>query len=210
MACIRRGEPPRVWSAPCGITKAFPRAPAWNAILIGGKNGERIMGSSRRRSESPYLDDPSRLADVLAAIQATATYKFYQLGFEGRRDWAWRVTGDSSNSDHIKRVFGEHPEFFRIDSSGKGSLVWRRQNQKLYDVDRGEEISRAEFNRLTEDEKTRISRAPLHSNQIAVLINSAIELHSGALEHQHARRWWVSPSTALAGVVLGGLIGWLA
>jgi hypothetical protein len=32
---------------------------------------------------------------------------------------------------------------------------------------------------LTEDEKTRISRAPLHPNQIAVLINSAIELHSG-------------------------------
>lgn len=165
---------------------------------------------SRPRSRSPYLEDPNRLAEVIAAIQATANYKFYQLGFEGRSGWAWRITGDLSNSDHTRQVFAEHPEFFRIDSSGNGSLVWRRQNQKLYDVDRSEEISRSEFDGLSEERKNRISRAPLEPNQIATLINSAIELHSGALEHQHARRWWVSPSTALAGVVVGGLIGLLA
>jgi hypothetical protein len=34
-------------------------------------------------SESPYLPNSGRLADVIAAIQAMGTYKFYKLTFAG-------------------------------------------------------------------------------------------------------------------------------
>jgi hypothetical protein len=37
---------------------------------------------------SPYLRDQARLADVIAEIQAPATYKFYTLDFAG---WADRI-----------------------------------------------------------------------------------------------------------------------
>jgi hypothetical protein len=39
---------------------------------------------------SPYLNDHGRLGDVVAAIRAMATYKFYKLDFEG---WADRRRG---------------------------------------------------------------------------------------------------------------------
>lgn len=38
--------------------------------------------------ESPYITEAGRLSDVIAAIQATATYRFYKLDFEG---WADRI-----------------------------------------------------------------------------------------------------------------------
>ena len=40
---------------------------------------------------SPYLRDPNRLGDVIAAIQAMSTYKFYKLSFAG---WADRMSAD--------------------------------------------------------------------------------------------------------------------
>ncbi|MDA2934785.1 hypothetical protein MYX82_10650 [Acidobacteria bacterium AH-259-D05] len=49
------------------------------------------------KAHSPYLNDPKRLADVIAAIQAAATYKFYKLDFGG---WADRISGDESEADH--------------------------------------------------------------------------------------------------------------
>jgi len=69
----------------------------------------------------PYLDDPQRLGDVIAAIQAMGTYKFYKQTFEG---WAARIAADTSKADHWKKVFEEHPEFFRLDTDRKmASLV---------------------------------------------------------------------------------------
>ena len=63
---------------------------------------------------SPYLRDSNRLGDVIAAIQAMATYKFYKLTFAG---WADRMSADESQADKWKTVFLEHPEFFRLDST---------------------------------------------------------------------------------------------
>ena len=40
------------------------------------------------KSGSPYLNDDNRLGDVIAAIQAMGTYKFYKLSFD---NWADRV-----------------------------------------------------------------------------------------------------------------------
>ena len=86
---------------------------------------------------SPYLAD-GRLADVIAALQATATYKFYKLDFAR---WADRIVGEKAKANHWRKVFEEHPEFFRLDSDRRrASLVWRRQHQKRYDVDREEDF----------------------------------------------------------------------
>ena len=84
-------------------------------------------------SKSPYLKTDHRLADVIAALQAVATYKFYKLDFA---QWADRITGDQRLGEYWKAVFVEHPEFFRLDSKKeKASLIIRRQHPKRYHVD---------------------------------------------------------------------------
>ena len=151
-------------------------------------------------SKSPYLNDSKRLGDVVAAIQAIGTYKFYKLPFDG---WADRISGDGSKGGHWRTVFFEHPEFFRFDSKReKASLVWRRQYPKRFHVDEVRRLTAEEYHALTDDDKDRVSRDPLTATDIKSLINTAINLHSRAVEHQQRKRWW----TALVGGV-GGLIG---
>ena len=153
-----------------------------------------------QRPVSPYLREPGRLADVIAAIQAMAVYKFYKLPFA---DWADRIAADTVQAEKWKTVFIEHPEFFRLDSPrAKASLVWRRQFPKRYDVDTERVLTSAEFDGLTADQQLRVSRTPLSPGDIKALVDTAVNLHSRALEHEKDRRWWV----ALAGAV-GGLIG---
>jgi hypothetical protein len=155
-------------------------------------------------SDSPYLSSPDRLGDVIAAIQVMGTYKFYKLDFAG---WADRIVGDERQAQHWRRVVEEHPEFFRMDSKReKASLVWRRQRQKLFNVDTGCQISREKFGQLGDDQKLRISRMPLASTELALLLDAAIKLHSTALEHKKDRRWWVPIIASLAGVILGGAL----
>jgi hypothetical protein len=116
--------------------------------------------------ESPYLSSPDRLGDVIAAIQVMGTYKFYKLDFAG---WADRIVGDEAQAQHWRTVVGEHPEFFRMDSKReKASLVWRRQRQKLFNVDTESQISREQFRQLTDAQKLRISRMPLASNELSL------------------------------------------
>ena len=156
---------------------------------------------------SSYLADNDRLADVIAAIQVMGTYKYYKLDFAG---WADRITGDQKKSGHWQQVFEEHPEFFRLDSERKrASLVWRRQHQKLFNVDKEDKISREDYRALSKMQKARISRTPLSSGELATLIKTAIDLHSRALEHRRENRWWVTGLLGLVGVLLGALIrGW--
>jgi hypothetical protein len=79
---------------------------------------------------SPYLSDPSRLADVIAAIQAMGTYKFYKLDFKG---WADRISADESRGEYWKKIFEQHPEFFRLDGKReKASQIWRRQYPRRF------------------------------------------------------------------------------
>ncbi|HEV7767474.1 MAG TPA: N-carbamoyl-L-amino acid amidohydrolase [Thermoanaerobaculia bacterium] len=154
--------------------------------------------------KSPYLSDASRLGDVIAAIQAMAVYKFYKLDFEG---WADRISADSATAQRWKRIFEQHPEFFRLDTErNKASLVWRRQYPKRYDVDAEKILSIVEYKSLTDAEKERISRIPLTSTDISALVKAAIDLHSRALEQSRERRWWVPLIAALVGF-LGAVLG---
>lgn len=160
----------------------------------------RLPWTKDKYALSPYLRDPNRLGDVIAAIQAMATYKFYKLSFAS---WAGRMSADESQAQKWRAVFIEHPEFFRLDSAKeKASLVWRRQFPKRYDVDTVKVLTNDEYEQLSSEKKFRISRVPLASADIKALIDTAVNLHSRALEHQKDKRWWA----ALAGAV-GGLVG---
>lgn len=148
-------------------------------------------------SKSPYLKDDNRLADVIAALQAMATYKFYKLDFA---KWADRITGDEKQGDHWKTVFLEHPEFFRLDSKReKASLVARRQHQKRFDVDSQAILTTEQFYAAANQD--RISRTPLNSDELSLLVNTAIELHSRAVAKAELSRWWIP--------VLSGVLGFL-
>jgi hypothetical protein len=166
----------------------------------------RLPWPAPRSALSPYLRDPNRLADVIAAIQAMATYKFYKLSFAG---WADRLSADATQSERWKAIFLEHPEFFRLDSPReKASLVWRRQFPKRFDVDLGSEISGIEYDQLSSEQKFRVSRNPLTSSDIKALIDTAVNLHSRALEHQKDKRWWVALASAIGGLI-GSILGTL-
>lgn len=162
------------------------------------------FGKHSTKALSPYLRDPGRLGDVIAAIQAMATYKFYKLSFS---DWADRISADEAQAEKWKFLFLEHPEFFRLDSAKeKASLVWRRQFPKRYDVDSERILTVAEYNTLTNDQKVRVSRVPLSSSDIKALVDTAVNLHSRALEHQKDKRWWVALASAIGGLT-GSLVG---
>ncbi len=162
-------------------------------------------------AESPYLKDNARLADVIAAIQAMSIYKFYKLNFSG---WSDRISGDPGKGEHWKKVFVEHPEFFRLDTAReKASLVARRQHPKNYDVDVRRQIETNEFRAMDASQKARISRSPLSQEEISSLIQTAVELHSRAMEQAKDRRWWLPVLTAfigaasgIAGTLLGALL----
>lgn len=168
----------------------------WKSRRLWWRNsGERM---------SPYISDPNRLGDVIAAIQAMAVYKFYKLP---HANWADRITADKTQANKWKNIFLDHPEFFRLDSAReKASLVWRRQFPKRYDVDGDRIISNDEYELLNNEQKLRISRLQLSSSDIKALVDTAVNLHSRALEHQKDKRWWVALASA-AGGLIGAIIG---
>jgi hypothetical protein len=161
------------------------------------------------RTMSAYLNEPNRLGDVIAAIQAMGTYKFYKLDFEG---WADRMSADKSRAGHWQRVFEEHPEFFRLDGQKKkASLVWRRQYPRRFHVDSETLLTKQQLDALAENERARrLSRSPLTPADINTLISTAINLHSRALDARKESRWWIPLAAgvgSLIGAIGGALIG---
>lgn len=152
---------------------------------------------------SAYLNNSSRLGDVIAAIQAMGTYKFYKLDFEG---WADRISADRQRADHWKAVFEQHPEFFRLDGDRKrASLVWRRQYPRRFHVDEDRTLTVAELASLDPHVKAaRISRLPLTASDINTLIKTAIDMHSRAMDAKKESRWWI-PLAAAIGSLVGAL-----
>jgi hypothetical protein len=155
--------------------------------------------------KSPYLKD-QRLADVIAAIQVLSTYKFYKLDFKG---WSKRITGSEENFEHWKIVFIEHPEFFRLNhAKDRVSLAWRRSHQRTYHVDRNEILTKEECDSLGEQERNeRLSRTPLNNNDIETLINTAINLHTRAIESEKEKRWMLPSLVTIVAVLLGAYLG---
>lgn len=154
---------------------------------------------------NPYLKD-HRLADVIAAITALGTYKFYKLDFA---DWAQRITGGAKDASYWESVFKEHPEFFRVNTGdNKASLVWRRQFPRNFDVDAYKEsVPDDEDDGIAED---RIGRKPLDAVQITALIDVAVKLHDRALEESKAGKWWIPLVSAILAFIGGLLVPWLS
>jgi hypothetical protein len=158
------------------------------------------------QTDSPYLKNPKRLSEVIAAIQVLGTYKYYKRSFV---DWAEAISGDNKKEKFWKDIFLDHPEFFRIDSSEKrASLVWRRTYQKRYYVDIEKTVTKEQYDDLKAAGRAdRISRTPLKNEDIKMLVDTAINLHSRALEGQKDKRWWVNIFMAFFGAILGAVIG---
>jgi len=157
--------------------------------------------------DSPYITSANRLADVIAAIQAMAVYEFHMRSFD---KWAGSIVGDDTKGEYWRAIFEEHPEFFRLDTTRKlASLVWRRQYPKRYHVDQQRLLSEVEVEQLPESEKVRLSRPPLTPTDVKTLIDTAISLHSRAVELKRESRWWIPLASgigALVGTIVGGLI----
>ncbi|TGP49178.1 N-carbamoyl-L-amino acid amidohydrolase [bacterium M00.F.Ca.ET.230.01.1.1] len=156
-------------------------------------------------ADNPYLKS-SRLPDVIAAITALGTYKFYKLDAAG---WAERISGRQKPAKHWVTVFDEHPEFFRrATETEKFSLVWRRQFPRNYNVDSEDEVS--PDHQLAGNAYDRISRRPLEPPELTALINVAVNLHQAALGRDTSKRWWIPLAAAglgFVGAIIGGLIG---
>lgn len=159
-------------------------------------------------SRSPYLRQEGRLADVIAAIQATGASESYKLRFA---QWAKRICGDEGQADHWRRVFEEHPEFFRIDpKKERASLVLRRQRRKSLDPETGKILTKAQAEALDDTAKSRLSTPPLSPGETEALINAAISLHSRAAELERDRRSLVTALLGFLGALLGGTIAAIA
>lgn len=139
---------------------------------------------------SAYLRS-GRLADVLAAIQATATNPDYRQSVE---DWAYYLSGSRAdgNVDRWRAVFDEHPEFFRpsVKVPGQYGLLLRRSMPPVH-------------NPTGKSTK----RPPIETADLKVLMDVALNLHSQAVAD---KRWWLPIIVPFTGSLLGAVIGALA
>jgi hypothetical protein len=149
-------------------------------------------------SSSPYILNPNRLADLIAAIQVLGTYRFASRKLE---KWEKRLGRTPVSADNWLKVFQQHPEFFTIQGDNI-SMVWRRSRERNYDTYIRKAVSRDEAIVLTEleneSDERRLSRPPLETAEISKLVDIAISLHEREIRHGQERRWWI---TAIIGVV---------
>ncbi len=152
-----------------------------------------------------YLDTDKRLSDVIAAIQAMGTYKYYKRDFSG---WAKSISGDRSQANYWENIIKSHPEFFRLNTEkNQASLVWRRNYHRNYHVDKNKQLTQEELEQLSGTElDDRVSRMPLSSSDISVLVSTAINIHNRQLERAKESRWWITPVFGLIGVAVGVLL----
>lgn len=152
--------------------------------------------------QSPYLKRGNRLADVVAALQVMGTYKFASRELQA---WEKSIGRPPSSASGWLEVFSDHPEFFRIKDKWV-SLVWRRASEKAYDTRSGKELSPEELEAVPDGERSKISRAPLSSDQVTSLIEVAIKIHTQAIARRAELRWWVPVLVGAIGIAIGALI----
>jgi hypothetical protein len=156
------------------------------------------------RATSPYLADDNRLADVIAAIQTMGAHPLYKQDFA---EWSDRICGDESRAEYWRKVFIEHPEFFRVDSTKEYvSLVLRRQRPKVVNIDDGTTCTYAQFRALPREKQDRYNRPSLNADELEALIDVAINLHARATERARDRRALVPSVLAFLGAVAGTLL----
>lgn len=138
-----------------------------------------------KRYSSPYLVR-DRLAFVIAALIAMGHNENASSDVLG---WTHKL-GDPGSVTKWSKIFSEHPEFFAIwESSGvpHAMLRWRY---------------------------TYKDSRPLKTEEISMLIQTAIEMHSSSIAQAEESRWLATSIVALitalfgfAGAVIGSLLG---
>ncbi len=152
---------------------------------------------------------PGRLADVIAAIQVMAAAKRPEAKI---KHWAYEFdrNRDAATMDRWTSVFRDHREFFLTyllpdEEDLKAALRWRYAF-KNFDAESGKEYTPAEIQTLPEKQRWLLTTKPLTGDQIQTLLNTAIGLHTRAMEELRESRWWVPIFAALLGFV-GALLG---
>lgn len=150
---------------------------------------------------SPYIANPKRLADLIAAIQVLGTYRFASRKIE---KWEKRLGRTPVSAPDWETVFSQHPEFFTAQGDII-SLVWRRSREQNYDTFTRQLLPREDAIELSEQEdennEKRLSRPPLNSSEVSKLVDIAISLHEREIRHAQERRWWITAVIALAGLI---------
>lgn len=160
---------------------------------------------------SSYLK-PGRLADVIAAIQVTASAERPERRI---KDWAKELDRkeDSDTVAYWTSVFEEHREFFltyrlKGDDELKAALRWR-YTFKTYDSKSQKELTYEERIALSREERDLLTTKPLDAAQIQTLLNTAIGMRAAAMEEKKTGQWWISLVAAVLGfigAILGALI----
>ena len=85
--------------------------------------------------------------------------------------------------------------------------MWRRQFVKRYDVDQERVLTADEATEILWGPRSnRLSRNPLTASDIKTLIDTAVNLHNRALEHEKDKRWWI-PVFSAVGALIGSFLG---
>ena len=151
-------------------------------------------------AKSPYLGS-GRLERVLAAIQILGSYDWAS---REASSWAAKLETVRESEDWLK-LFKDHPEFFRVSNDGWVSLRWRHGYDRIYSVAEHRELTPQEIAALAAtSHEEKLSRKPLTPEQIAGLMNTAIELHGRAIAHEQERRWLTPFLFPILGAMLGG------
>lgn len=168
------------------------------AAVFGGRSVDR---------ESPYYENPRRLADVIAALQAMGNYHEDALAIT---DWENRL-GKPSSAPDWKVVFTEHPEFFRVATDpvrkyDYARLQSRHAYDETYDPVAKRDLSPDERRKLTDEEQNNLTRRPLAADQLEALMKTAVELHTRSLAHAQENRWMIPLLFGALGTLVGGLL----
>ena len=167
-----------------------------------------MSGASQASSR---VRTPARLADLIAAIQVMGTYRFAVRRLDR---WERRLGRVPLSAGSWRDVFEHHPEFFTVIrettaqqlNNPNVSLVWRRSKERNYDTYTHSVVTRETAIAIAgsdpEEEAKQLSRPPLDSSEISMLINLAIELHERELKHEQERRWWYAVMVAIAGLLV--------
>ena len=158
--------------------------------------------SNFQRSKSPYIANPNRLSDLIAAIQVLGTYKYASRHLE---KWEKRLGRTPVSAVNWKTVFDQHPEFFTTQESDV-SLVWRRSRERNYDTFARKLLSREDAIELAKEDneahEKRLTRPPLDTIEVSKLVDIAISLHEREIRHAQERRWWITAVVAVVGLII--------
>ena len=168
-----------------------------------------MITSSKARS--PYLSNPHRVADILAAIQVFGSHRWDSREM---KDWKENLGDAPQSGSSWEEVLAEHPEFFGVyigkeDKKTYHYLRLRRAYERTIDPDTLRELTDKDIKELRDKGAfytTKLARKALAASQVEALMKTAIELQVRAAALEDRTRWWLPLAAAALGFI-GALLG---